>query len=106
MAERQPNSRNTSGPSQNGLIAAMLDPRFYSNTPSQVTHKETHISHVFLAGDRVYKIKKAVRYSFLDYSTVDKRRHFLEEELRLNRRLAPSVYLSVVPISFGAQGWR
>ena len=54
----------------------------------------------------MYKVKKAVRYSFLDYSTLSKRRHFLQEELRLNRRLAPSVYLAVVPISFDSVGWR
>src|SRR4030095_16522562 len=71
-----------------------------------VTHKETHVSHVFLAGDLVYKIKKAARYSFLDYSTLTKRRYFLQEELRLNRRLAPSVYLAVMPISFDGSVWR
>ena len=84
----------------------MLEPGFYPKRPSKVTHKETHISHVFLTDDLVYKVKKAVRFSFLDYSTLAKRRHFLNEELRLNRRLAPSVYLAVMPISFDAMGWR
>src|SRR5262249_53562779 len=56
------------------------------------------ISYVFLAGPVVYKIKKPVRFSFLDYSTLDRRRHFCKEEVRLNRRLAPDVYLDVVPI--------
>jgi aminoglycoside phosphotransferase family enzyme/predicted kinase len=59
---------------------------------------QTHISCVFLAGDQVFKVKKAVRFPFLDFSTLERRRHFCEEEVRLNRRLAPGVYLGVVPI--------
>jgi aminoglycoside phosphotransferase family enzyme len=89
-----------------GLIDAMMNPAFYPKPPAQVIRKETHISDVFLAGDLVYKLKKAVRYPFLDYSTLSKRRHFLQEELRLNRRLAPSVYLAVMPITFDSRGWR
>ena len=92
--------------SQDDLVSAMLEPGFYPKRPSKVAHKETHISHVFLTDDLVYKVKKAVRFSFLDYSTLANRRHFLNEELRLNRRLAPSVYLAVMPISFDATGWR
>src|SRR5262245_35819616 len=84
----------------------MLRPEFYPKPPAHVTHKETHISHLFFAADLVYKVKKAVRYSFLDYSTLTKRRHFLQEELRLNRRLAPSVYIGVMPISFDDASWR
>ncbi len=95
-----------SGASQSELVAAMLEPDFYPKRPSKVTHKETHISHVFLTDDLVYKVKKAVRFSFLDYSTLGRRRHFINEELRLNRRLAPSVYLAVMPISFDSTGWR
>jgi aminoglycoside phosphotransferase family enzyme/predicted kinase len=92
--------------SQESLIAAMMRPAFYPKPPDEVTHKETHISHLFFAGDLVYKVKKAVRYSFLDYSTLAKRRHYLQEELRLNRRLAPSVYLGVMPIGLDEAGWR
>lgn len=88
------------------LVAAMLAPAFYPEPPAKIIHKETHISHVFLAGDTVYKIKKPVRFSFLDFSTLAKRHHFLQEELRLNRRLAPSVYLGVMPISMDDGGWR
>jgi uncharacterized protein len=91
---------------QDGLVAAMMDPGFYPKPPPEIIHKETHISHVFLAGELVYKIKKAVRFSFLDYSTMDRRVHFLNEELRLNRRLAPSVYLAVMPITFDGSEWR
>jgi uncharacterized protein len=91
---------------QNELISAMLKPSFYPNCPTEVTHKETHISHLFFAGDLVYKIKKAVRFSFLDYSTLRKRRYYINEELVLNRRLAPSVYLGVLPIGRDVSGWR
>ena len=91
---------------QNELISAMLKPGFYPNCPAEVTHKETHISHLFFADNLVYKIKKAVRFSFLDYSTLDKRRYYINEELTLNRRLAPSVYLGVLPIGCDGSGWR
>ena len=66
--------------------------------PSTVELVQTHISFVFLAGDEVYKVKKPVRFSFLDFSTLERRRHFCREEVRLNRRLAPDVYLGVVAI--------
>jgi hypothetical protein len=59
---------------------------------------ETHISWVFLTGEHAYKIKKPLKLPFLDFSTLERRRHFCEEELRLNRRLAPQLYLAVVPI--------
>jgi uncharacterized protein len=91
---------------QEFLVAAMLEPAFYPKPPGEVTYKETHISHLFFAGDLVYKVKKPVRYSFLDFSTLAARRHYLQEELRLNRRLAPSVYLGVMPISLEESGWR
>jgi aminoglycoside phosphotransferase family enzyme/predicted kinase len=91
---------------QQSLVAAMMEPDFYPKPPATLTHKETHISHLFFADDLVYKIKKALRHSFLDFSTLGKRRHFLNEELRLNRRLAPSVYLAVVPIARNLSGWR
>ena len=92
-------------PASPSPIDAMMSPDFYPNPCAQVTHKETHISHLFFAGDLVYKIKKPVHFSFLDYSSLAKRRHFLEEELRLNRRLAPSVYLGIVPIVMDESGW-
>ncbi|MBM2802763.1 MAG: aminoglycoside phosphotransferase [Deltaproteobacteria bacterium] len=98
------NSMNSQA--QASLLAAMLEPEFYPKPPTAVTHKETHISHLFFAGALVYKVKKPVRYSFLDYSTLAKRRYFLQEELRLNRRLAPSVYIGVLPITFDDLGWR
>jgi aminoglycoside phosphotransferase family enzyme/predicted kinase len=80
------------------LIAAMLRPEFYPHNPAKVEFRQTHISYVFLAGRYVYKIKKAVKFPFLDYSTLEKRRHFYDEEVRLNRRLAPNTYLGTVGI--------
>lgn len=88
------------------LIGTMLNPAFYPKKPSEVTHVETHISHIFFAGDLVYKIKKPVRFSFLDYSTLRKRKYFLQEEIRLNRRLAPSVYLGILPVSRDNHSWQ
>ena len=64
-----------------------------------VGHIETHISHVFLAGDYAYKLKKPLNLGFLDFSTLERRRACCEEELRLNRRLAADIYLDVVPIT-------
>ena len=80
------------------LVAAMMAPGFYRHRPARVELRQTHISYVLLAGAYVYKIKKPVRFAFLDYGTLERRRHFCEEEVRLNRRLAPDVYLGVVPL--------
>lgn len=81
------------------LIDALCDPAAYPHTVPSVDVRQTHISAVFLAGPFAYKVKKPVELGFLDFSTLDRRRHFCEEEVRLNRRLAPSVYLGVVPIT-------
>lgn len=80
------------------LIAALSRPAAYPYAVARVKVHQTHISVVFLAGEFVYKIKKPVDLGFLDFSTLAKRRHFCEEEVRLNRRLAPWVYLGVVPV--------
>jgi aminoglycoside phosphotransferase family enzyme len=81
------------------LIDALADARAYPHPVDRVEVCQTHISVVFLAGSRVYKIKKPVDLGFLDFSTLERRRHFCAEEVRLNRRLAPSVYHGVVPIN-------
>jgi aminoglycoside phosphotransferase family enzyme/predicted kinase len=81
------------------LIAALSEPDAYPQPVDRVEVRQTHISVVFLAGEHVYKIKKPVNLGFLDFSTLEKRRHFCEEEVRLNRRLAPEVYLGVVPVT-------
>ncbi|MGC8639692.1 MAG: AAA family ATPase [Isosphaeraceae bacterium] len=81
------------------LIAGLARPEAYQPRPDQVEVRQSHISVVFLAGPVVYKIKKPLRLSYLDYSTLERRRHFCVEEVRLNRRLAPQVYLGVVPVT-------
>lgn len=80
------------------LIAALRDPSCYPHAVDRVELEETHISWVLLAGDYAYKVKKPVRLPFLDFSTLAARRRYCEEELRLNRRTAPDLYLEVVPI--------
>ncbi len=86
-------------PSLPPLIQTMLRTSFYPHRTDSVELRQTHISYVLLAGDYVYKIKKPVRFSFLDYSTLEKRHHFCHEEVRLNRRLAPAVYLDVLAVA-------
>jgi uncharacterized protein len=80
------------------LVAAMARPEFYPERPERVDLVQTHISYVFLTDEYVYKLKKSVRFPFIDCTTLKRRRHFCREEVRLNRRLAPAVYLGVVPI--------
>src|SRR5688500_882768 len=81
------------------IIEALSDPGAYPEPVGKVEVRHTHISAVFLAGPYVYKVKKPVNLGFLDFSTPAKRRHYCEEEVRLNRRLAPHVYLGVVPVT-------
>jgi aminoglycoside phosphotransferase family enzyme/predicted kinase len=81
------------------LIEVLSDPAAYPYPVDRVQVRQTHISVVFLAGPFAYKIKKPVNLGFLDFSTLDRRHHFCEEEVRLNRRLAPEVYLGIVPVS-------
>ncbi|MFZ5931966.1 MAG: hypothetical protein ACOY15_12230 [Pseudomonadota bacterium] len=71
---------------------------------AEVLVKETHMSWVFLTGARVYKLKKPVRYDFLDFSTLDARERNCREEVRLNRRLAENVYLGVLPLTLSSKG--
>lgn len=85
------------------LARALLDPECYPDRPSAVELQETHISWVFLAGTYAYKVKKTVALPFLDFSTLEARHHFCCEELRLNRRFAPEIYLDVVAIR-GSRG--
>ena len=87
-----------------GLLTAMSRPGFYPHRPEKVDVVQTHISFIFIAGNEVYKVKKAVDFGFLDFTTIEKRKFYCEEELRLNRRLAPETYLGVVPIAEDATG--
>ena len=86
-------------PDQLRMIAALRGPRAHPFATGAIELIETHISWVLLAGEHAYKIKKAVGLDFLDYCTLEDRRFFCREELRLNRRTAPDIYLDVVPIT-------
>ena len=81
------------------LIQALLDPKAYPEPPQRVELRQTQMSYIFLADDYVYKVKKPVDFGFLDYTTLEKRRFFCSQELELNQRLSPEVYLEVMPIT-------
>lgn len=84
---------------QERLLPFLLNPHSYPHRPKRVRLLQTHASFVFLVPPFVYKVKKPVNFGFLNFSTLEKRRHFCERELALNRRLSPDMYLGVVPIS-------
>ncbi|WP_066345008.1 AAA family ATPase [Geminocystis sp. NIES-3708] len=87
--------------SQSQLIKIMQQEDFYPHKvklPIEVI--QTHCSTIFLTGEYAYKLKKVVNFGFLDYSTIEKRKYFLEEELRMNKIIAPDLYLEVIPISY------
>ena len=85
---------------QDQIFEVMTRPKFYPHPVSRIEQRETHISHVFLTGDYVYKIKKSVNLDFLDFTTLEKRYYYCHQEVVLNRRLSHDVYLDVVPIIF------
>ncbi len=87
---------------QTALIAALLQPDRYPHSVTTVEHLQTHISHVLLAGDYAYKIKKTLNLGFLDFTSLARRKYYCEQELRLNGRLAPDLYLDCVPIGGSA----
>ena len=80
-------------------IDALVDPAAFPHSVTKLELRETHISWIVLTGLYAYKIKKPVRFPFLDASTLERRRWLCEEELRLNRRFAPDLYVDVVPIA-------
>src|SRR5262249_3104344 len=88
------------------MIETLSRPSAYPEPPGEVQVRQTHISVVFLAGRYAYKIKKPVALGFLDFSTLEARRHFCTEEVRLNRRLAPAVYRGVVAVTRHGDGLR
>ncbi|MEE3169950.1 MAG: hypothetical protein VX324_07465, partial [Pseudomonadota bacterium] len=85
--------------SPGNLVRALQNPELYDHPVSGFRVIETHISQVILTGDYAYKIKKPMDFGFLNFSTLERRKHFCEEELRLNRRLAEKLYLEVLPIT-------
>src|SRR5262249_17763026 len=86
------------------LIEALSNASAYPQPVAAVEVRHTHISVVFLVDSLAYKIKKAVDLGFVNYSTLERRQHFFEEEGRVNRRLAPKVYLGVVPVTRDSGG--
>lgn len=102
---REHDSTRAAGTGAEGLdrlIAALREPARYAHAVGRIELLQTHISCILLAGDYVYKIKKPVNLGFLDFSTLAARRHYCEEELRLNRRTAPGLYLDVLAIGGSA----
>jgi len=89
---------------QAAVLDFMASPEAYEAGEAAVDRIETHASVVFLAESRAYKIKRAVKYPFLDFSTLEKRHRALLNELALNSRIAPQIYLEVVPITLGTSG--
>jgi aminoglycoside phosphotransferase family enzyme len=85
-------------------LAFLRQPSSYPESPYRVETVETHMAWVFLTTHHAYKLKKPVCYDTIDFRTIAARRHFCEEEVRLNRRLAPDVYLGVVPLTLNAGG--
>jgi uncharacterized protein len=88
------------------LVSALLDRRTYPHPVDRIELVETHISWVFLAGERAYKVKKPVNFGFLDFTTLERRRMFCEAEVRLNRRLTRDVYLGIVELKDADGGLR
>jgi len=85
-------------------VCFLRRPESYPDRPAQIEVKESHMSWVFLTQAHAYKLKKPVRYSYLDYSTVAARRDNCAAEVRLNRRFAPDIYLGVVPLNLDSSG--
>jgi len=81
------------------LIEALQNPALYNHSTGEFKLYQTHISWVLLTGDYAYKIKKPMDFGFLNFTTLEKRKFFCEQEVALNKRLAPDLYLDVMPIS-------
>lgn len=81
---------------QKDVVAFLSSSSSHNGAP--VRRIDTHLSRVFLAGDRVYKIKRALRYDFADFSTLERRKAACEKEVEINRRTAPQMYLGVIPL--------
>jgi hypothetical protein len=85
------------------FIQALQNPKLYEHPVTQFEIIETHLSWVLLTGVYAYKIKKPVNLGFVDYSTLERRRHFCDLELKLNQLLAPNLYLKIIPITGSKQ---
>jgi hypothetical protein len=89
---------------QEEVLAFLADPATYGGEAEKIRRIDTHAASVFLAGDRVLKVKRAVRFPFLDFSTLEKRKRACEAEIEVNRRLAPKLYRGVVAITRESNG--
>lgn len=88
------------------MIKDLLDPASLPDKTAGVSLIQTHISMVFVADQFVYKVKKPVDFGFLDFTTLEKRKHYCEQELRLNQRLAQDIYVGVMPITYDGKRYR
>ena len=85
-------------------VTCLSRPDVYGKRTGTVSYRETHMSWIFFADDRVFKLKKPVRFAYLDFSTLARRGAACRAELELNRRLAGDVYLDVVPLVWTQRG--
>lgn len=99
-----PQSGGQDAPTLADKVRFLSCPATHVCAPEQMAVRETHMSWVFMAGERVYKLKKPVRFAYLDFSTLDRRAAACRAEYLLNRRLAPDVYLGVVPLTASTSG--
>ena len=100
----KPLSRRETVLDQETKVALLRQPQTYPEKPARVEAVETHMSWVFLTPHHAFKLKKPVRYDYLDFSTLAARKKSCEEEMRLNQRLAPDVYRGVVALTMNARG--
>lgn len=99
------NPRHMTSTFSPAFIDFLKRPETYPHRPDRVKHIQTHISHVFIASPFVYKFKKPVNFDFLDFSTLEKRKYYCEQEVELNSRLCGGSYLGVIPIYNQGESW-
>lgn len=105
VAQDRGKKRSEAGSTEQAAVVAFLGSvTAYASRPSEVVRYETHGAYVFAAGEDVYKIKRAVRFPYMDFSTLAKREAVIRNELEINRRLAPELYLGVTPVTRDAEG--
>ncbi len=98
------NNINNNAVGESHIIKAMMNSSCYPHQTDKIELIETHISYVFLTGSFVYKIKKSIKFDFVDYSSLASRKYYCEEELRINQRYAPHYYLDIVAITKNDHG--
>lgn len=104
IVERGTSLKTADEPTLADKVAFLSRPDAYPHGVAELIRRETHMSWVFLAGDRVYKLKKPVRFPYLDFSTLERREAACRAEFNLNRRLAPDVYIGVTPLVVSPRG--